>query len=85
MTVNVLEHGMTYAILGGDGKGFRIVDRPKKCHGYQNGCHCKGCLVREARKLKRPAISRCECDRPLWDTATGNCIKCGHVVMPAAA
>lgn len=83
MPVKVLEHGESYAIVG-DGNGLRVVDRPKRCQGYQHFCTCKKCLAREGRKVKRPEVAYCECDAPLSLAVGTECFRCGKSTRVAA-
>jgi hypothetical protein len=85
MPLRVLEHGSSYAIIGGDGNGLRVVDRPRKCWGYRNACACKACTAREGRKVKRPKISVCECASPLTLAGSRECFRCGKTTERRAA
>lgn len=83
MTVKVLlppegKHGSYIVALDGE---LRVIDRPRGCKGYQNGCVCNDCGEQAPPKPK-PTI--CECDHPLL--SAGDCIKCGrprHVEIQA--
>jgi hypothetical protein len=35
------------AVVGGP-NGLRLIDPPKPCHGFSNGCICPTCLERES-------------------------------------
>lgn len=71
------------AIVGENGS-LRVVDQPKRCRGYRNCCSCKQCLGREAKKLKRPKVMVCECDRPM-NLVDADCFTCGKPMSRKAA
>ncbi len=71
------------SVIVGDEHGIRIVDRPKRCTGYQFCCNCEDCLDREERnaKIKRPDIARCECEAPMMVAGSPECFRCGKATM----
>ncbi len=77
MTVKVLlppegKHGSYIAAINDE---LRVIDRPRACKGFQNGCVCNDCRER-ADQAPKPKPVVCECAHPLL--SGGDCIKCGR-------
>lgn len=68
------KHGS--AIVGVNGR-LRVVDPPRRCKGYVNGCKCKDCQAR-TRMMAPTHPLGCKCSTPLVNTETNSCIKCGR-------
>lgn len=80
MPVKVLRD-LGSCVIVGDERGLHIVDRLKRCKGYQNGCHCTPCSAREAlRNTKRPQVAMCGCESSMSIAGEAECFRCGKTV-----